>query len=229
MNFLLRVDDVGWSPKRPDKRDPGLKLARQFHEVLNGRPWLAAVIPSTLDDEGVAWLQTPPAGMTVAMHGSNHAPTEFRNLDVEAMRQRIKRGKSELDGVRVEDMVLPFNQYESGLSEACSLEGIRRVWGGGDHRHTDPSSWPTPPQPYRLEEALFVPSWKPTYASTLWRMSDVCPALHDTLPAMLDLPGKAVLTLHITWESAFTDTLEGVGWLLDVAGDGLLTVEEYVA
>jgi hypothetical protein len=227
LRFTLRVDDVGLNPKCPDKRDCGLKLAQRFHGVMGGLPFLAAVIPSCVDDEGLAWLQSRPEAMRVALHGFDHAPVEFRGLTTEQCQERIKRAKDALAGLSIKDIVLPFNQYEWPLAEACRLEGIELIWGGGHHTHTDPSFWPTPPAPYPLEHVMFVPAWKPTYAATLWRMSDEVKGLNCVLPGLLDLPGKAVLTLHITWEASFTDTFSGVRWLVDTIGDRLMTIEEY--
>lgn len=228
MKFVIRVDDIGWSPKAVDKIDRELRLARRFHEAMRGAPYVAAVIPSMLDAAGLAWLQSAPAGMTIALHGLDHAPVEFRGLTGEQMRQRIQLSQERMAGITIADMVLPFNQYESGLECACRLQGIERLWGGGHHQHTDPSRWPTPPAPYPVGPILFMPSWKPAYAATLWRMSDECPALCDTLPQLLQSPGKCILTLHITWESGLCDHFEGVRHLIKTIGDEIIGVGGYL-
>lgn len=239
MNFCVRLDDVGWSeqesPSPPLKlADRGLELARRFHAAMQGLPYLAAVIPSALDRDGLAWLQTAPAGMTIAMHGFNHrisvdgVASEFRHLDLEQCRQRIECGRVALKDVPIEHLVLPFNCYEPDLAEACYQSGINYIWGGGEHGSGCPSRWPTPPQPYSLGRVTFVPSWAPTYAATLWRMGPEDRPLESVLPRLLDLPGKAVLTLHITWECCHSADFCGVKWLVAQLGDRAISVEEYL-
>ena len=125
-------------------------------------------------------------------------------------------------------MVLPFNQYEVGLAEACGGLGIDRLWGGGNHTRTDPSEDETPPTPYPLERVCFIPSWKTTYVATHWRIRDDIPALVDTLPKIIDLPGKAVITLHITWEAAYSKNLTGIRWLAGALEDRIISVEEFL-
>ena len=228
MQLCLRADDLGWSPHNEDKIDRGLELAQRCHALLQGLPYLAAVIPAAVDDAGLAWLQSGPEGMRVAMHGLDHSPVEFRGLTIEACRERICEARRALAGVPIEDMVLPNNQYEWGLGIACNHEGIRNVWGGGHHTRTGPSGWPTPPEPYPLEEIVFVPSWKPTYAAVTGWMRDDIPPLRETLPALLELPGKAVLTIHITWEAGLNRDLDGIRWLADEVGPYLIPAAEYL-
>lgn len=228
MQFLLRVDDIGWSPEYQDKTDRGLRLAQDFHRKLGGLPHLGAVISEFVDQDGLAWLKSKPVGMKVALHGLNHTPGEFRNLTLADCRARIRRGKAALEDALLEDVVLPFNQYETGLAEACRTEGIRRIWGGGHHLITEPSRWPAPPAPYPLEHLCFVPSWRPTYAATLWRMrADIRP-LSEILPGLFELPGKAVITIHVTWEKGLSKDLKGIQWLADTIGGHLIGVEDYL-
>lgn len=233
MLFTVRVDDIGWIRNR--FADPGLILAQRFHESMRGLPYLAAVIPEALDRPGLRWLQSKPEGMTIALHGFNHQPTEngvaseFHECDLDACRQRIGWGLNALRDIKLRHMVLPFNAYTPPLAEACYLAGITHIWGGGLHDVTIPSNWPTPPQPYSLGRVGFVPSWAPTYAATLWRMGSDDIPLHETLPRIMDLPGKAVMTLHITWEAAKSDDFRGVTWLVEQIRDRAITAQEYLA
>lgn len=235
MKFAVRVDDLGWI--ETGKPDRGLSLARRFHAAMQGLPYLGAVIPACLDDEGLAWLASAPAGLTMALHGWDHrlqqgARSEFHGLDLTHCRAVLDRGRrwlAEVTGVGIGHLVLPFNGYESEVADACFYEGIRYVWGGGSHVSAAPGSWPTPPQPYPLGRIAFVPSWAPTYAATLWRMSPENVPLSEALPQLLDAPGRAVLTLHITWEAAKCDDFRGVRWLVDLIGDRAISAEEYLA
>ena len=228
MRLCLRMDDAGWNPANEDKIDRGLELAQHCHALLHGLPYLAAVIPEAVDDAGLAWLQSKPEGMRVAMHGLDHGPVEFRGLKMERMRERICQARNALAEVPFEDMVLPNNQFEWGLGTACMHEGVKYLWGGGHHTRTDPSTWPTPPPPYPLEDIVFVPSWKPTYAAVTGWMRDDIPPLREVLPGLLDKPGKAVLTIHITWEAGLHKDLDGIRWLADEVGPYLIPAAEYL-
>jgi peptidoglycan/xylan/chitin deacetylase (PgdA/CDA1 family) len=233
MQFTVRVDDIGWIQNRI--ADRGLLLAQRFHASMRGLPYLAAVIPEVVDHDGLVWLRSKPEGMTIALHGFDHHPTgngvasEFHECDLDACRQRIAWGLNSLKGIEVRHMVLPFNAYAPPLSEACYLTGIMYIWGGGLHDVTVPSAWLTPPQPYSLGRVGFVPSWAPTYAATLWRMGADDIPLRETLPRILDLPGRAVLTLHITWEAAKSDDFRGVNWLVEQIRDRVISAQEYLA
>jgi hypothetical protein len=231
LKLAIRVDDFGW--KQNSDPDRGLLVAQRFHAALQGLPYIAGVIPSTTDHDSLAWLQSKPEGLTVALHGFNHAmsadgvASEFRGLDQRQSRQRIGWGLGALKDIQITDMILPFNAYEPDLGEACYLEGIRRIWGGGSHDRTTPSYWPTPPQPYSVGRMCFVPSWNPTYGATQWRMGE-SPALIDTLPKLKNLPGKAVVTLHITWEYSKSKAFDGVKWLADTIGNQVISPEDYL-
>lgn len=226
MRFVVRIDDIGWKPEH--KIDQGLELAQQLHIRMNGAPYVAAIIPTALDPAGLQWLKSKPAGLTVAVHGLDHSEVEFRNLDQAQMHARIAEAKQQLCEVDCRDLVLPFNQYESGLSSVCTDLGIDRIWGGGNHIKTDPSIGDTPPTPYPLEKCIFIPSWKPTYAATLWRIRDDILGLNNTLPWLSLFPGKAVIVLHITWEASYSSTLAGIRWLAESIGDKIISAEEYL-
>ena len=233
MKFCIRVDDFGWTSS--GTKDPGLEMAQKYHAAMQGLPYLAAVIPSCVDGKGLAWLRSCPDALTVAMHGFNHelsgskVASEFHDSNRAECRLRIALGKRALQNVPVAHMVLPFNAYEPDLAEACYLEGLHFIWGGSSHCEREPSRWPVPPPPYPLGRVTFVPSWEPTYAATLWRMKPTDRPLEETLPALLDQPGKAIITLHITWEAAKCEDFKGVRWLVDLIRDRIISSEEYLA
>jgi hypothetical protein len=224
MKFGMRVDDLGW--QSTGVVDPGLRLAQRFHAAMAGLPYLGGVIPAALDDAGVAWLVSKPTGLTIAIHGWDHGTvdgvrSEFRGKDLGMCRRLIDRGQK-LMGGPYQHFIPPFNSLEPDLPEACYHEGIRYIWGA-------PSSWPTPPQPYPLERVTFVPSWERTYAATLWRMGPDDIPLLEMLPRIMDLPGKAVICLHATWEAAKSEDFKGVRWLVDLIGDRVISPDEYLA
>lgn len=236
MKIALRVDDLGWTADEIDPApmkapDIGLRLAQRFHAAMQGLPYLGAVIPACVDSEGAAWLRSQAKGLTVALHGWNHGcrngvESEFHGMDLEQCRQSIYSGIKVLG--ETSHLVLPFNHYEPELAEACYLEGVRYIWGGGSHDQPSPATWPTPPQPYPLGRVIFVPSWRPLYTATLWRMGPDDESLEHRLLEFIDLPGKAVLTLHITWEAAKSKDFSGVRWLVNQIGDRVITVEQYI-
>lgn len=228
MKFCIRVDDIGWlQNKQPDS---GLELAQRFHAALAGLPYLAGVIPACLDQAGLEWLKSSPCGgMTVAQHGWDHryvngVASEFHGMGLYECRKRISRGVNvfRANGIAPRHMIPPFNAIVPAFPNACYFEGIRYLWAA-------PSSWPTPPQPFPMGHVTCVPSWLPVYAATRWAMSPTTLPLRETLPAVMDQPGKAVLTLHITWEAARCADFEGVRWLVDTIGDRVIGPEEYLA
>ena len=229
MKFCIRVDDLGFLPTDPKKSDDGLALAQRFHEAMQELPYLGAVIPSTVNQVGVNWLRSNPEGLTLALHGWNHeksdgVESEFRNLSGDECRKRICAGRLWLLGNQgvIPHFVPPWNALEPNLIEACYHEGIKYIWG-------EPSNWPTPPQPYAMGRITFVPSWKPLYAATAWRMSTDTPPLSETLLTLLDQPGKAIITLHITWEAAKCNDFRGMRWLVEKIKDRVISPEEYLA
>lgn len=233
MQLVVRVDDVGWASNRVP--DPGLALARRFHAAMQGLPWLAGIIPACLDDEAYGWLRSNPPGVTIALHGWNHngvdgGNSEFAGRDLESCRNRIDRGARPLRdaGIVVEHLVLPWNAYEDPLCEACYHEGIRYIWGGGNHCVTPPSRWPTPPPPYPLGRIVFIPSWAPLYGAVCWQMGADDRPLENVLPFLVDLPGSAVLTLHITWEISRHGDLRGVKRLIELIGHRIVSPEQYL-
>jgi hypothetical protein len=234
LKFCIRVDDYGWTATDPKQSDKGLRLAQRFHDSLQGLPYIAGVIPLTVDHDGLAWLQSKPTGLTIALHGLKHShssggvASEFHGMDVNQCRQHIAWGRTALQGIPIVDMILPFNGYEVDLAEACYLEGIYRIWGGGLHSQTTPSAWPTPPQPYPLGRVTFVPSWAPLYGATQWRMSADTLPLTETLPSVMNSPGKGIITLHITWEASKSADFSGVKWLADKIANWVISPEEYL-
>jgi hypothetical protein len=224
MQFVIRCDDFGFLPSTPKQSDVGLRLARRFHEALSGLPYLAGIIPAFVDSGGLTWLSSKPAGLTIALHGWDHSrvdgvDSEFRGKSLEECREMLYRGQKLLNGPHAH-LIPPFNGMEPDLPEACYLEGIKYIWGA-------PSSWPTPPQPHGIGRITFVPSWKPLYAATLWQIGRDDSPLNGILPSLLGQPGKAVITLHVTWEAAKCQNFEGVCWLVDLIGDRVISPDEY--
>lgn len=229
MRFCVRVDDVGWTPEKT--ADAGLQIAQRFHDAMCGLPYLTGIIPARVDDEGLAWLKSNPQGMTIALHGFEHdskeeGGSEFAKLSQRECRDRLWWG-SKIGST--EHLILPYNRYQPELTEACYLEGIKYIWGGANHDAVYPSRWPTPPPPYPLGRVSFVPSWAMAYGATLWKIGVDDVPLKVSLPTIIDLPGKAVLTLHITWEAARSATFDGVKWLVDYLGDRIISAEEYLS
>ena len=230
MKLAIRVDDLGWTATEtatpPIKEtDIGLRLAQAFHAAMGGTPYLGAVIPSTLDGEGLAWLDSNPEGLTVALHGFTHRKSgtvanEFHGMDELRCRNRLGHATKAL-GRRTTHFVPPFNGINTELVDALWYEGVRYIWGA-------PSEWETPPQPYGMGKLLFVPSWLPLYGAAQCRMNDQTPALIPNIPRVMQLPGQAVLTLHITWEAAHDDDFAGVRKLVDMIRRNVITPAEFV-
>jgi hypothetical protein len=226
MNYCIRVDDIGWTTEKlPDK---GLGLAQRFHAAMQGLPYLGGIIPACLDAEGLAWLASKPIGLTIAQHGYDHrkvdgVASEFRGLNLTGCRERINRGWRLFRDNRTstEHMIPPFNAIEPDFPQACALEGIKCIWG-------EPSTWPTPPQPYSIGPIMFVPSWMPLYAATMWRMAAETAPLTETLPQTLSMPGRAVITLHITWEASKSESFNGMRWLVDQIKDRVISPNEFL-
>lgn len=231
MKFVLRVDDLGW--RQNGQKDEGLRLARKMHQILAGMPYVGAIIPAALDEEGRQWLQTRPENLTPAVHGWNHAramdgvASEFRLCGPARCRKLIAEGMNAI-GRPIEHLVLPFNAWEHQLGEAAYLEGIRWIWGGGLHDTTSPSDWPTPPQPYSIGRLGFIPSWRPTYGAVLWNMGPGDRPIKENLARVRQLPGKCVLTLHITWEASREKELEGIEWLVKQIANDVISASEFL-
>lgn len=228
MKFTVRVDDFAWTPQEAErvpmkKPDIGMRVARRFHEAMQGVPYIAGVIPSCVDEEGRAWLGSVTHEMTVALHGYTHRPVdgvmdEFHGMPMEEMRRLLDLGQKRIGHTK--HFIAPFNSIERDLPEACWHEGIRYLWGA-------PSTWVTPPQPHTIfRDVLFIPSWLPLYGATAWSQGGAPIMLRD-IPAMLDLPGLAVLTLHITWEAAKDEAFVGVRALVKVIRDRVVSPEEF--
>lgn len=225
------MDDIGW--KSNGTTDEGLSIAQSFHAAMSELPYLAAVIPSSIDAAGAEWLQSKPEGMTVGMHGYSHRPavtdgrSEFAGMSEKRIRDRIAAGNQKLGGI-AEHFILPWNAYEADFAEAAYHEGVRYIWGAEDHGTSSPSTWPTPPQPYSLGRITFVPAWLLTYGVTIGKMSREDIPLCGTLPVLIDRKGKAVITLHITWEYSKSATFDGVKWLVDTIGDRVISADEFL-
>lgn len=229
MKFVIRVDDIGWTdrplPERPLKEpDRELLIARKFHDAMGGLPYLAGVIPSTLDDAGRYWLSSRPAGMTIAMHGVYHTrvdgvSSEFRGLNFSECGDRLINGVLKL-GMATRHFIPPFNAMEPELEVALRDEEFSVVWG----QYTE-----LPLCPVKTPFFTFVPSFLPLYGATKWRMKEGDVILLDEIKDFVDKDGAAVITLHLPWELARGgDGFGGVRELVDRVKDLVVSPEQYL-
>lgn len=230
MKFLIRVDDIGMRPEEapipPGKKwDHGLKMAMEFDDALDGLPWMAACVPMLCDEDGIARIRSRH-NITVALHGWDHcevmgARNEFEGLSVDACREKIDKSQKHIGPTKF--FVPPWNAYTSNFVEAAWHEGIRHVF-------VAPEEWPTPPSPVNMGKGVkFWPAWFPLYGALGWRQSnESCDRILSTIPSLLDHPGRAVLTLHITWEAARDPKFKHVQDLAKMIKDHIVTAEEFV-
>lgn len=230
MKFLIRTDDIGMRPEEspipPGKKwDHGLRLAQAFDAALDGLPWLAACVPMLCDDAGVEWIRGRK-NITVALHGFDHcevagARNEFEGLSVDACREKLDKSQKRVGPTPY--FVPPWNAFTEASVEAMWHEGIRHVFGA-------PTTWPTPPSPVDLARGVrFWPAWWTLYGACGWQQSEEsCRRILDTVPALLDIPGRAVLTLHITWEAARDPEFKHVAELAAMIKDHVISAEEFV-
>jgi hypothetical protein len=185
------------------------------------------VIPAALDMDGMVWLRAQPQGLTVAAHGYCHAlaadniASEFHDLDLDEMRELLCLAQSVV-GPTVH-FVPPFNAI-AGSTQCHALwhEGFRYVWG-------EPSSWPTPPEPTELfRDLLLICAWLPLYGASTFRMTTDSRPLTEVVPRALQLPGAAVLTLHLPWEHSRHPDFAGVRQLVDMIADHVISPEMYL-
>jgi hypothetical protein len=225
MIVTIRVDDIGWKPHATG-RDKDLSLAQKFHVAMQGVPYLGAVIPICLDDRGREWLQSRPKGLTVAMHGITHemvepgVESEFAGRELRECSAMIALGKRIL-GVETEHFVAPWNHYGESLHEALSISGIIRHWVG-------PVADDKPESVRHLLEYSMAYAWKPLYGAILWPAGTDGIALAETMPEIMEREGRAVLTLHLTWEAAKGDDFKGVRWFVEKYMDQVISPEEYI-
>lgn len=205
MKILIRVDDFGWTSEESDnpplkKTDAGLRIARKFHDALDGIPYLAAVIPAVLDVVGREWLLSKPKGLTVALHGWSHREPnpgdrhEFEGMSQDEVRGRICSGQGVCGPTPY--YVPPFNGLDHAHVPALWHEGIRYIFGREQE-------WGTPPSPVELANGVkFIPAWARLYGALGWKQGSAEKRLLDVLYDIYDLPGFAVMTLHLPWEHA---------------------------
>lgn len=230
MKFVLRVDDIGWtcepeSEKPLKKPDRGLVLAKRFHAAFKGLPWIAGVIPESLDEIGKAWLRSVPEAMTVAMHGVTHrrvdnVDSEFRGLSVAQCENFLVAGQALL-GMKPRHFIPPFNVADPELIPALERTGFTTIWGQYEM---------TPKPPRSHGKLTYVPSFFPLYSATLAGMGVGQGPILNNLPKYLDEPGYAVITLHITWELAKCDhsDFEGIRELVRHVEGRVITPERYL-
>jgi hypothetical protein len=223
VKLVLRVDDVGWNPDK--SADRGLRFAQKFHEAMNGIPFLAAVIPACLDDDGRSWLRSGPAGVTVAMHGYKHLParegepSEFYTLTYRQCLQAIREAKKELS-IKTRHFVAPWNHYTDELHDALAIEGF-------DSRWTGPENGGNPPGLYG-GSFINIPCWRTLSGAFRWKMGPEDQALLDVIPGVSDRPGKAVACLHITWEGCKGEDFRGVREFVQKFSECVITPDEYL-
>ena len=222
MRIAIRLDDIGLQPFAGT--DAGLQLARACHDAMQGSPYLGAVIPASLDDEGRGWLKSRPQGMTVAMHGVTHKmvaeriESEFAGRERRECATMIELGMLML-GVPVDHFVAPYNHYGANLDEALADNGIRYHWTG-------PTIENDPSPVVHMGRYVAVPAWKPLYGALLWPPGPGRP-LCESIPMIMERPGMAVLTLHATWEASQGKEFKGIRWLIERYADRIISPEIY--
>lgn len=226
MKICLRIDDIGLKPR--GGYDEGLAIAKLLHDSLEGRPYLAGVIPGILDPAGAEWIRSKPEGMTIALHGWRHdigmlgGNCEFEEMSELLCMQRIEQGLKNvaLDHELI-DFIPPRNAVSDGMLAACKRAGLARVWG-----QSYASDYPFAPE--FKEYGLFIPLWTPLCGATLWRMSDTCRPVIDLLKKNAARPEAAIVCLHITWEANFSPAFRGIKELLRSFGDCIISPDEYI-
>lgn len=228
MIFTIRVDDVGWTATPADEAplklpDASLELARRFHAALGGLPWLAAVIPATLDRDGAKWLRDNRGDIELAIHGWDHRrvdglDSEFRGIPEERCRAMLRHGLEVVEAP-VRHFVPPFNALEPELASALPKEGFEVLWGGISD---------APEVPFTAHGMAYIPAWRRLYGATRRRMSGSAPPLIGEIPPILDAPGFAVITLHLTWEAAAFDGFAGVRELAGLIRHNTVSSSKYL-
>lgn len=66
------------------------------------------------------------------------------------------------------------------------------------------------------------------YGAVLWQMGPGDSPIKDVVQEARRLPGKAVITLHITWEASRKNGLEGIEWLVNQIADELISATEFL-
>jgi hypothetical protein len=197
MKFCIRVDDFGFLPDKSN--DSGLRCACRFHEAMAGLPYLAAVIPACLDGDGLDWLNEKPDGMTLAMHGFAHQPaaqgvySEFHGRTFSECLRMLQEARWMMP-IETRHFVAPWDQYTQPLLDALSVAGFDRLWMASQNGMNPPEA--------RGLSRILVLGWRPLCAALTRRMQASDEILLDYLPKIMDGPGRAVICLHVTWETA---------------------------
>jgi hypothetical protein len=225
MKLCLRVDDLGLGPDKGP--DIGLEFAQRCHEEMHGLPYLGGVIPGIIGPAGIRWLRSRPVGLTVALHGWRHeygpggVECEFEGMEYRECRNLIRHGLDILKDVPIKDFVPPWNAAPPNLIAACADERISRIWG-------EPFRTPDPPALESTSYGWFIPSWWPLYGATIWRMGEDRIPINDALRRLAWRAGAAVVTLHVTWEAAFSAKLDGVKNFVDRFGQCLISPDQLI-
>lgn len=229
MILLLRVDDVGFTPEESDtvsgkRHDVGLSLAKRFYASLQGVPFLAACVPDSIDDVGVGWLKSRPKGLSVALHGYRHATmiqrNEFLNAGDFTIREKISAAQKRIGPTKF--YVPPHNVIDAEHVEPLWHEGIRYIFGREEE-------WPTPPSPREMAKGVrFYPAWARLYGATAWTQGAATEPILDALPKVENAEGKAVITLHVTWQAAKDPDFLSVRVMAQRYGHLFISPEEFV-
>jgi hypothetical protein len=226
MDICLRVDDIGLKPHNYEEVDEGLEIARRFHEAMSGAPYIAGIIPTRVDRDGLSWLRSKPTGMTQAIHGYRHAmgmkgeESEFEGMGPGLCIWTLERALKIL--TMASDFIPPRNALTDILIDACFRQGMIRIWGA-------PEMGSDPPKPKALEHGHVIGSWYPLYGYLDCYVPDGRAPISATLDAIADRPGAAVAVLHITWEASACPSLDSVRRFVDRHGASLITPEAYLA
>lgn len=231
MRWLLTVDDYGWTSEESEKppmkkRDVGLRIARKFHETLNGIPYVAGIIPAEVDAEGLEWIRSNPHNMFVALHGYDHSdPTgdrnEFKGMSESEVRQKVDAGQRVIGPTPY--WIPTYNGLNPDQVAAMHHEGIRYIFGREQH-------WPSPPSTVEMDRGVvFVPRWKCLYGAFGWVQGGANQRLLDEMVDRCEQPGVAVMTIHLPWESARDPEFRHAAVVGKVWRDYFITPEQFIA
>lgn len=224
MNFSVIIDDFGWTTKAtpgPDGvkyPDTKLEIGKRIHDAMSGLPYVAAVIPGALDRDGIRWIESKPAGLTIALHGWDHIPVkgmrnEYYEQSVETIREKLNAG---LDVIgRTPYTVPPWNATTDQFLVACGQVGLRYIFT--THEQADS------PAPFKRGDVWVVPRWRDTYGMARHGKDDLIRRVED----LAAIPGSAILTLHANWEFAVDQSLKNVKALAAALKGRCVTIQEY--
>ena len=220
MKFVILTHDVGWTstaiqPEPLKAPDVGLELAKRFNDAMQGEPWLAAVIPTCLDDEGRKWI-AEQYNIRCALHGVTHQRGEFDDDTRETMKEKLV--KAMIDFPFTNHFVPPFNKVKAKMLKVLPEIGLENLWSGNSME-----------DPVLDEETglLVIPCHPALYSTTKWIMDPKMIPLVKTLPKLKDEPGAGVITLHLPWEHAHDPTFSAVAEMVQFIKDDIISPDAY--